>query len=36
MSLVLYGYIGQADCDKSNLVFGKTRDDERCGASATV
>jgi hypothetical protein len=36
ISLVLNGYVGQADYDKSNPVFGKTRDDESYGAIATV
>ena len=36
ISLVLNGYVGQADFDKSNPVFDKTRDDDRYGASATV
>ncbi len=36
ISLVLNGYVGQADFDKSNPVFDKTREDERYGASATV
>jgi opacity protein-like surface antigen len=36
ITLVLNGYVGQADYDKSNPVFDKTRDDERYGASATV
>jgi hypothetical protein len=36
ITLVLNGYVGQADFDKSNPVFDKTRDDDRYGASATV
>ncbi len=36
VSLVLNGYVGQADYDKSNPVFDKTREDDRYGASATV
>jgi hypothetical protein len=36
LSLVLNGYVGQADYDKSNPVFGKTRNDDRYGGSATV
>lgn len=36
ISLVLNGYIGQADYDKSNPIYGKTRDDDRYGASASV
>lgn len=36
ISLVLNGYAGEADFDKSNPVYGKTRDDDRYGASATV
>ena len=35
ITLVLNGYVGQADYDKSNPVFGKTRDD-RYGVTATV
>jgi opacity protein-like surface antigen len=36
ITLVLNGYVGQADFDKSNPVFDKTRDDDRYGASAMV
>jgi opacity protein-like surface antigen len=36
ITLVLNGYVGQADFDESNPVFDKTRDDDRYGASATV
>jgi hypothetical protein len=36
VSLVLNGYVGQADYDKSNPVYDKTREDDRYGASATV
>jgi hypothetical protein len=36
ITLVLNGYVGQADFDKSNPVFDKTREDDRYGASATV
>jgi hypothetical protein len=36
ITLVLNGYVGQADYDKSNPIYGKTRDDDRYGASATV
>ena len=36
ISLVLNGFVGQADYDKSNPVFDKTREDDRYGASATV
>jgi hypothetical protein len=36
ITLALNGYYGQAEFDKSNPVFGKTRDDDRYGASATV
>lgn len=36
ITLVLNGYVGQADFDKSNPVFDKTRDDDRYGAMATV
>jgi hypothetical protein len=36
LSFAFNGYIGMAEYDKSNPVFGKTRDDERYGASATV
>ncbi len=34
-SLVVNGYVGYADYDKSNPVFGKTREDDRYGLSAT-
>ncbi len=33
---MLNGYFGQADYDKRNPVFGKTREDDLYGASATV
>jgi hypothetical protein len=36
ISLALNGYVGQADYDKSNPIYDKTRDDDRYGASATV
>jgi hypothetical protein len=36
ITLVVNGSVGQADFDKSNPVFGKTRDDDRYGAAATV
>jgi hypothetical protein len=36
VSLVLNGYFGQADYDKRNPVFGKTREDDLYGASASV
>jgi len=36
ITLVLNGYVGQADYDKRNPVFGKTREDDRYGTSATV
>jgi hypothetical protein len=36
ITLVLNGYVGQADFDKSNPVFDETREDDRYGASATV
>jgi hypothetical protein len=36
ITLVLNGYVGQAEYDKSNPVYDKTRDDERYGVSATV
>jgi opacity protein-like surface antigen len=36
VTLVLNGYVGQADYDKSNPVFDKTREDDRYGAMATV
>jgi hypothetical protein len=36
ITLVLNGYVGQADYDKSNPVFGKTRDDDSYGVTATV
>jgi opacity protein-like surface antigen len=35
-TLVLNGSVGQADYDKSNPIYGKTRDDDRYGVSATV
>jgi hypothetical protein len=34
-TLVVNGYVGAADYDKSNPVFGKTREDDRYGAAAT-
>jgi hypothetical protein len=36
ISLVLNGYAGEADFDKSNPIYGKTRDDDRYGVSASV
>jgi len=36
VTLVLNGSVGQADYDKSNPIYGKTRDDDRYGVSATV
>ncbi len=36
ISLSLNGYVGGADFDKSNPIYGKTRNDDRYGASATV
>jgi hypothetical protein len=36
ITLVLNGSIGQAEYDKSNPIYGKTRDDDRYGVSATV
>jgi Protein of unknown function (DUF2860) len=36
VTLVLNGYVGQADYDKSNPVFDKTRNDDLYGAAATV
>jgi hypothetical protein len=36
IKLVLNGYAGQADFDKRNPVYDKTRDDDRYGASATL
>jgi hypothetical protein len=36
ITLVLNGAVGQADYDKSNPVFGKTRNDDAYGVSATV
>ncbi len=36
VSLVLNGFVGQADYDKRNPIYGKTRDDDRYGASATL
>ncbi len=36
ITLVLNGFVGQADYDKSNPVFDKTRDDDRYGVMATV
>jgi len=36
VTLVLNGSIGAAEYDKSNPIYGKTRDDDRYGVSATV
>jgi hypothetical protein len=36
ISLVINGYIGYADYDKRNPIYGKTRDDDRYGASLTA
>jgi hypothetical protein len=36
ISLVLNGYAGGADFDKNNPIYGKTREDDRYGASATL
>jgi opacity protein-like surface antigen len=36
ITLVLNASVGQADYDKSNPIYGKTRDDDRYGVSATV
>lgn len=36
ITLVLNGYVGQADFDKSNPVFDETREDDRYGVSAIV
>ena len=36
VTLVFNGYVGQADFDKSNPIYGKTRDDDRYGASVAV
>jgi len=36
VTLVLNGYVGQADFDKSNPVFDETREDDRYGVSAIV
>jgi hypothetical protein len=36
LTLVFNGSVGQADYDKSNPIYGKTRDDDRYGVSATV
>ena len=36
ITLVLNGSIGAAEYDKSNPIYGKTRDDDRYGVSATV
>jgi hypothetical protein len=36
ITLVLNGSVGAAEYDKSNPIYGKTRDDERYGVSATV
>jgi hypothetical protein len=36
ITLVLNGSVGQADYDKSNPVFGKTRNDDSYGGSASV
>jgi hypothetical protein len=36
LTLVFNASVGQADYDKSNPIYGKTRDDDRYGVSATV
>jgi hypothetical protein len=36
LTLVLNGSVGAADYEKSNPVYGKTRDDDRYGVSATA
>jgi hypothetical protein len=36
VTLVLNGSVGQADYDKSNPIYGKTRNDDRYGVSATA
>jgi hypothetical protein len=36
ITLVLNGYVGQADYDKSNPIYDKTREDDRYGVSATM
>jgi hypothetical protein len=36
IKLVINGYVGAAECDKSNPVFGDTREDDRYGVSGTV
>jgi hypothetical protein len=36
ITLVFNGYVGGADYDKQNPVYGKTREDDRYGASASV
>ena len=36
ISLALNGYVGQADYDKSNPIYDKTREDDRYGVSATM
>jgi hypothetical protein len=36
LAFALNGYVGLADYDKRNPVFGKTREDDRYGVSATV
>ncbi len=36
ITLVLNATVGAADYDKSNPIYGKTREDDRYGASATV
>jgi hypothetical protein len=36
ITLVLNGFVGQADFDKSNPIYDKTRDDDRYGVSAMV
>ncbi|HSO59868.1 MAG TPA: DUF2860 family protein [Desulfobacterales bacterium] len=36
VTLVLNGSVGAAEYDKSNPIYGKTREDDRYGASATV
>ncbi len=36
VTLVLSAYVGEADFDKSNPIYSKTREDDRYGATATV
>jgi hypothetical protein len=36
ITLVLNGYVGQADYDKSNPIYDKTREDDRYGVLATM